>query len=135
VSLKIFFSARGILLIEASFIVDQYQRSSVFGRWHQSLFVLLKPLFEVFGISGVKMPIEFTLKNVCIVHLDLKQFHRVKVYIQKTTSQMLTSLYCCSVVPIFPEGALPALLLIINLPDSACHKLHQPGDGHLIFRS
>jgi hypothetical protein len=47
---------------------------------------------------------------------------------------MFTCLYGCSVIPVFPENALPKLLLVVNLPDSACHKLHQPWDGHFIFR-
>jgi hypothetical protein len=48
---------------------------------------------------------------------------------------MLTRLYCCSVVPIFPKSALSQLLFVVNLSDSACYKLHQPGNSHLVFRS
>jgi hypothetical protein len=61
-------------------------------------------------------------------------FHWVKIDIEKAPGQMFTCLYGCSVIPVFPENALPKLLLVVNLPDSACHKLHQPWDGHFIFR-
>ena len=59
----------GVLLIEARFVVYEFDRQSVRRRGHFAIFVLLKPLSQVAGITGVEVSVLEAAENV-----DVKEF-------------------------------------------------------------
>ena len=83
ISLEIFFSLCSILLIEACFVINEFQRPPILCRIHKTLLMLIDSLLEIFGKSNIKFHIDFTLQYIRIIHLTLKQFNWVKELLDK----------------------------------------------------
>ena len=57
-----------VILIKAGFIIHKFQWASIFSRIDHSLAMLIKSLFEIFGIACVEFPIFLASKHISVKH-------------------------------------------------------------------
>ena len=66
---EVFLSFQRIILVNAGFIVDKFQRSPIFSCAHISSLMLIKSLLEILCKTEIEFKIFLTLQYICVIHI------------------------------------------------------------------